>query len=208
MASSMFCVKTEACSPSGESLASLTASSVVLTEVMGRTGPNCSSYISFMSAVMPERTVGYSRLPSCLNCPSAGRSIFAPLSVASVTRLLMRAALFLSITGVTSASSYGDPTLSFWTPSRTIGRRTDETSSCSSTMYSIFTAVHRCPLYENAPFTIALAAALRLASLVTMQGSLPPSSIWMGIMETPFATWRPVDPPVKVTALAILCWVM
>ena len=68
--------------------------------------------------------------------------------------------------------------------------------------------MHRCPLYENPPFTMLAAASFRSASAQTIATSLPPSSIWIGIIAALRAMARPVSPPVKEMALHFGCVVM
>jgi hypothetical protein len=65
-----------------------------------------------------------------------------------------------------------------------------------------FTAVHRCPLYENPPFTMAAAARSKSASGNTTHASFPPSSICMGTIRAFLATLIPVSPPVNEMQLA------
>ena len=168
--------------------------------MMGTTGPKGSSQASRISGVTRSQSTGQMRLSSRrYSCRST-----APLALASMTRPSIKSAEDLLMTGTMDGLSSGIPTVRAATPATSLATRASATPSCTSTT---LTAVHRCPLYENPPLMMCLAARSRSASSQTMHASLPPNSICSGTMPAFRLMAMPVSPPVKLMQLAPGCCV-
>mmetsp|Transcript_6853 Transcript_6853/g.25905 ORF Transcript_6853/g.25905 Transcript_6853/m.25905 type:complete len:202 (-) Transcript_6853:799-1404(-) len=198
MARSTSFVNKHPCNPYRDSLTNRRACSSEDTRITGTTGPKGSSQASRISAVTWSTSTGHTRLSSRRH----GWQSVAPFSTESFTRASTKSALFLLTKAVTSQLCSGRPTVSLSTLAATLAIRVSAISSKANTN---FTAVHRCPEYENPPLTIAAAARSRSASGNTRHASFPPSSICSGTMPVFFATCNPVSPPVKDTKFASGC---
>mmetsp|Transcript_9453 Transcript_9453/g.40142 ORF Transcript_9453/g.40142 Transcript_9453/m.40142 type:complete len:248 (+) Transcript_9453:211-954(+) len=198
IASSTFFVNTHPCRPYLLSLTNRKASSSVFTRTTGTTGPKGSSHAKRISLVTWSTKHGHTRLSSlrhgCFNT--------APFFTASSTKPCTKSAEAFETNAVMSAFSSGRPTRN-----ASIILETDSTkgSAIASNAKTSFTAVHRCPEYENPPFATALAARCTSASGNTRHASFPPNSIWIGTMFAFFATDNPVSPPVKEIKFAPGC---